>query len=84
MNKKTKAITLYIVGVVISAALSFYAFWSAVFYAWMNANGSWSAEKAAPWAYGSLILCGVFFALFVYFIIKIVKLRKKGADLFND
>jgi hypothetical protein len=76
MNKYTKRAILYFLGVVVSTALSFYAFWSAIFYAWMNANGSWPAEKAAPWAYGSLALSGLFFVGFVYFIVKMVKLRK--------
>ena len=76
MNTKSKKVIFYILGIVLSAALSFYAFWSAIFYAWMNANGSWSAEKAAPWAYGSLALSALFFVLFIYFIVKVVKLRK--------
>jgi len=76
MNPKTKKIIFYFVAVVVSPILSFYAFWSAIFYSWMNANGSWSAEKAAPWAYGSLALSGFFFILCIYFIVKIVKFRK--------
>lgn len=73
---KTNKIILYFIGTLISGGLSFYAFMSAVFYSWMNANGSWTAEKAAPWAYSSLVLSVIFFIVFVYFIVKIVKTRK--------
>ena len=76
MNKKSKKAILYFIGAVISTCLSLYAFLSAIFYAWMNANGSWSDEKAAPWAYGSLALAAVFFIICVYLIVKMVKLRK--------
>ncbi len=76
MNKNTKKKIFYYIGIIVSAIACWEAFWAAIFYAWMNANGSWSAEKAAPWAYGALALSGLFFILFVFFIIKVIKLRK--------
>ena len=78
MNSQTKKSLLYFLGIVVSAILSFYAFWSAIYYAWMNANGSWSAEKAAPWAYGSLTLAVIFFVSTIYFIVKIIKSGKSN------
>lgn len=76
MNKTITKAVFYFLGVVTCAVLSFYAFWSAIYYAWMNANGSWTADKAAPWTFGSLTIAIVFFILFIYFIVKMVKLRK--------
>ena len=77
MKKKTKKGIIYFTGIIISAALSFYAFWSAIFYAWMNANGSWTAEKAKPWAFGSLAACAVLLVLAVYFLIKFIQAIKE-------
>ena len=73
MSNKTKKIILYLFGIVAGAGLCFYFVWATIFYAWMNANGSWSAEKAAPWAYGSLALAVVFFVLAIYIIVKLIK-----------
>ncbi len=75
MNTKVKKAILYVLGLIASAVISFYAVSSTIFYAWMNANGSWSAEKAAPWAFGSLAISIVFIIPFIYFIVKIFKLR---------
>ena len=81
-----KQLALYLVGILLSAAISFYTFWSAVFYGWMNANGSWSAEKSAPWAYGFFSLSVIFCILSVYLIVKSVKFinaYKSPANLSN-
>ena len=73
MKTTTKNIIVHLVGIITSAGISLYAFTSAIFYAWMNANGSWSAEKATPWAYGALAICIIFFILSIYLIIKVIK-----------
>ena len=76
MKARDKKSILFVLGIFASGIAAFLAFWQAIFYAWMNANGSWTAEEAAPWAYGALAVSLIFFVLFVYFIVKVVKLRK--------
>lgn len=72
-DKKAILLFLAIVGSGIVAAL---AFVQSAFYAWMNANGSWSAEEAALWAYGALAVSVGFTALCIYFIIKLLRLPR--------
>jgi uncharacterized membrane protein len=64
MTKRSRV--LCCIGVFLAPIASFFAFWSAIFYAWMNANGSWSPERAAAWAYPCLALSLLFFGLFVW------------------
>lgn len=71
MTKRTRI--LYWVGVVVAPIASFYAFGSFIFYTWMNANGSWSAERAAAWAYPSLALSVIFFGLFVWCVWRLIR-----------
>ena len=80
MKATTKNIILHLLGIITSAALCIYTFGSAIFYAWMNANGSWSVEKATPWAYGSLIISILFFVLSIYLIVKMIKIINKSNE----
>ncbi len=72
MTKRSR--TLLWLGAVLSPVASFFAFWSGVFYAWMNASGSWSAERAAMWAYPCFALALVFLALFGWCVWRLIRL----------
>jgi TRAP-type C4-dicarboxylate transport system permease small subunit len=62
-------------GLVFSLPAAAYAGISVVFYAWLNAAEPerWPAEKAALWAYSALALAVVFFLLFVYCLVSLIK-----------
>lgn len=64
------------VGAVLAPFALFYALLSAVFYAWMNANGSWPAERAATWVLSCLVLAVAFLVLFVWCVWKLIRSRK--------
>jgi hypothetical protein len=55
-----------------------YAFLSVYFYAWLQASGSWSAERASSWSMGAFVVAVV---LFGAFLVIAVRLRRfyKGA-----
>ncbi|MES9912830.1 MAG: hypothetical protein ABW126_10595 [Candidatus Sedimenticola sp. 4PFRAG1] len=76
MSKRDNKALLFGLGMFGSGITAFIAFGQAIFYAWKNANGTWTAEQAAPLAYGTLAISAIFFVLCIYFIIKLVKLRK--------
>lgn len=76
MKNRKRLIAVYIVTVILSLGLSFISFWSGVFYSWLNASGSWSAEKAAPYAYGSFALAFVFFVSFAFLAYKLIVVLK--------
>ncbi len=52
-----------------------YAGVSFIFYAWLNASDpeKWPADKAAVWAYSALGLSIIFFSIFIYCIVKLIK-----------
>lgn len=60
-------------GAITSPIASYYSFWAAIFYSWMNANGSWSAERAAMWAYPCLALSVIFAASFIWCVCKLTR-----------
>jgi hypothetical protein len=66
----------YTFGIIISAIVSFYSFWSAIFFIWLNANGAWVSEAWVK-SFSSLLIGIISFALFIYFIKKVVKLNKE-------
>ena len=61
---------------IISAPATFYSAMSAIFYSWLNAAEPerWPVEKANIWAGGSLLLTIIFFSIFVYSIVSLVKM----------
>jgi len=63
------------VGVVASLPTSIYAGGSFIFYTWLNAAEPerWPAEKAAIWAYSSLVIAIVFLSMFVYCVTSLIK-----------
>ena len=71
---KRKKILLWL-GLVLSFPATGYAAMSVVFYSWLNASQpeNWPAEKAAIWAYSALALTVVFFVIFVYCLITLIK-----------
>ena len=73
MTKRKKILSW--VGLVVSLPATCYAGGSVIFYTWLNAAEPerWPAEKAALWAYSSLALTLVFFILFVYCLISLIK-----------
>jgi amino acid transporter len=62
-------------GAMLSLPAAFYAGASFVFYAWLNAAEPehWPPERAAPWAYGSLIVAIGLIVLFVFCAIRLAK-----------
>ena len=75
MSKRRK-ILLWI-GLILSLPASAYAGLSVVFYAWLDASRHWPTEKAAVWAYGSLVLAVLFLALFIYCLVSLIKESNK-------
>ena len=75
---KHKKLILW-VALVLSLPATFYAGMSVIFYSWLNAAEPerWPAEKASIWAGGSLILTVIFFSVFVYCIVSLVKMANK-------
>lgn len=71
MSKRRK-ILLWI-GLLTSLPIAGYSGVSVVFYSWLNASQQWPAEKAAIWAYSSLALAVLFFALFIYYLVSLIK-----------
>lgn len=75
---KNKKLILW-TALVLSFPATLYAGMSVIFYSWLNAAepDRWPAEKAATWAGGSLILTIVFFSVFVYCVVSLVKMANK-------
>jgi hypothetical protein len=73
MTKRRK-ISLW-VGIVLSLPAAGYAGMGFVFYAWLSAAEPerWPADKAALWAYSALALSILFFGLFVYCLVSLIK-----------
>lgn len=67
--------TLLWAGLLACGAAAFYAGMSFFFYAWMSAAAPdrWPPDRAGLWAGGAAVLCGVFLAAFVYFIVALVR-----------
>ena len=72
---KRKTLILWL-GLIISAPAAFYSAMSVVFYSWLNAAEPerWPVEKVTIWAGGSLLLTIIFFSVFVYSIVSLVKM----------
>lgn len=75
---KRKKILLW-VGLVLSLPSIYFSGTSFVFYAWQNAANpdKWPVEKAAPLAYSSLAIAVLFFLLFVYCLVVLIKNTNK-------
>jgi hypothetical protein len=73
MNRKGKIFRW--IGLLLSLPAALYAGTGFVFYAWLNAAepGRWPAEKAALWAYSSLALAIMFFSVFIYCVVSLVR-----------
>jgi len=76
MKRKTLILCL---GLIVSAPATFNSAMSVVFYSWLSAAEPerWPVEKAAIWAGGSLLLTIIFFSIFVYCIVSLVKMANK-------
>lgn len=72
---KRKTLILWL-ALFISAPATFYSAMSVIFYSWLNAAEPerWPVEKATIWAGGSLLLTIIFFSIFVYSIVSLVKM----------
>jgi hypothetical protein len=66
-------------GLVVSLPVVGYMGLGFIFYSWLNAAvpERWSVEKAATWAYGSLILAVLFLILFIYCLVSLIKESNK-------
>jgi len=73
---RTRKIGLWLGAISGLPAAGYFAM-SFVFYAWLNAAEPerWPAERAAPWAYGSLILAVLCFVVFVWCAVKLIRAR---------
>jgi hypothetical protein len=76
MNEISNKALMYTVGIIISAVISFYLFWSGILFIWLNTTGAW-VTKSGLKAFGSLVLAVIFFGLFLYFISKVKKLNNE-------
>jgi len=63
------------VGVVVSLPAALYTGTGFFFYAWLNAAepDRWPADKAALWAYSSLVLALILLAVFIYCVVSLVR-----------
>jgi hypothetical protein len=62
-------------GLVFSLPAAGYAGVSFIFYAWLSAAEPerWPPERAGVWAIGSLVIGILFFSLFVYCIVSLIR-----------
>jgi hypothetical protein len=62
-------------GLIISIPATGFGGISVVFYFWLNAAQPerWSEEKSAIWAYGALTLTVMFFIIFIYCMVSLIK-----------
>ncbi len=63
------------IGLFVSLPAALYAGGSFVFYAWMSAAqpDRWTPERAGLWAYSALALAVIFFGLFAYCVVSVIK-----------
>lgn len=82
---KRKKITLWL-ALLSSIPATYYAGVSVIFYLWLNAAEPerWPATKALLWAGGSFMLAIIFFSLFVYCIVSLIKIANKEDDESNQ
>jgi hypothetical protein len=60
-------------GVCVSLPLAVYAGMSFFFYAWLNASGQWSADRAAVWAYSSAMFAVALAGVFIYCVVSLIR-----------
>jgi hypothetical protein len=68
------------IGLVLSVPATGYAGVCVIFYSWLNAAEPewWPVDKAAVWAGSALVLTILFFALFVYCLVSLIKETNRG------
>ena len=78
MTRRRKITTW--VALVLSLPAGLYAGTSVIFYAWLSAAAPerWPPERAALWAYSALALTILFFGLFVYCVVSLVRDANKS------
>jgi len=76
MNEISNKALKYTVGIIISAFISFYSFWSGILFIWLNTSNAW-VTRAGLKAFGTLIVAVIFFGVFLYFIGKVKKLNNE-------
>ena len=76
--KRRRKIFLWL-GLVLSLLATGYVGTSVVFYAWLSAAAParWPPDRAALWTYSALVLTILFFGLFVYCVVSLVKEANK-------
>lgn len=52
---------------------SAYAFFSAIFYAWLNASGSWPPDRASLWSGVAFAFCCLFGAISVVSVVRLLR-----------
>jgi hypothetical protein len=62
-------------GLVLSLPASGYAGVNFIFYSWLNAAEPerWPSERAGVWAFSALALAILFFSLFVYCLVSLIR-----------
>ena len=76
MNEISNKALKYTVGIIISAFISFYSFWSGILFVWLHASEAW-VSRAGLKAFVALFLAVIFFGVFVYFVSKVRKLNNE-------
>ncbi len=73
---RSKRVGLWL-GAILSLPASGYFTTSFVFYAWLNAAEPerWPPERAAPWAYGSILLAVLSLVVFIWCVAKLIRSR---------
>ncbi|GIK34953.1 MAG: hypothetical protein AMXMBFR45_07820 [Gammaproteobacteria bacterium] len=72
MSPRARLMTLWVTALVAPLA-TIYALLSVVFYAWLNASGSWSAERASLWSGGAFVAFCVLAVVSVAAVVKLIR-----------
>jgi hypothetical protein len=70
------------IGLILSIPATGYGGMSVVFYFWLNASQPerWSEERASIWAYSALALTVIFFIIFIYCIVSLIKESRTNSN----
>jgi hypothetical protein len=75
MRPRTQLVALWL-ALAGTLAASGYAFLSVYFYAWLQASGSWSQERASAWSFGAFVVAVLLFGAFLLIAVRLRRFYK--------